>query len=46
MLTLRKLLRNINFSYRRSKELTKTLFLADKDFIKLKKEKIDLTTYF
>jgi hypothetical protein len=46
VLTLRKLLKNINFNYRRSEEPIKTLWQADKDFINLKQQKMDLTTYF
>ena len=33
VLTLQKLLKNINFNYRRSKEPTKTMWQAGKDFI-------------
>ena len=46
VMTLRKLLKNTNFSYRRSEEPIKTLWQADKDFINLKQQKMDLTTYF
>ena len=35
VLTLRKLLKNINFNYRRSKEPIKTLLQANEDFINL-----------
>ena len=45
MLTLRKLPKNINFKYRRSEEKIKTLWQADKDFINLKQQTIDLATY-
>ena len=34
VLTLRKLLKNIHFTYRRSKEPTKTPWQADKDIMK------------
>ena len=46
VLTLRKLLKNINFNYRRSEEPIKTLWQAHNDFINLKHQEMDLTTYF
>ena len=46
MLTQRKLLKNINFNYRRSEEPLKTLWQTNKDFINLKQQKMDPTTYF
>ena len=46
VLTLRKLLKNINFNYRRSEKPIKTLWQADKEFVNLKQPTIDLTTYF
>ena len=46
VLKLKKLLKNINFNYKRSKELIKTLWQADKYFIILKQHKMDLTSYF
>ena len=46
VLTLRKLLKNINFNYRRSKEPIKAMWQADEDFVDLKQQKMDLTTYF
>ena len=46
VLMLRKLLKNTNFNYRRSEEPIKTLWQATKDFIHLKQQKMDLTTYF
>ena len=36
LMAMRKLPRNINFNYRRSKEAIKSLWQADKDFINLK----------
>ena len=46
VLKLRKILKNINFNYKRSEEPIKTLWQADKDFINLRQHKMDLTTYF
>ena len=46
VLTLRKLLKNINFNYRRSEEPIKTLWQANKNLINLKQQKMDLTTNF
>ena len=46
MLTLRKLLKNINLNYRTSEEPIKTLWQVNKDFINLKQYKMDLITYF
>ena len=46
VLTLRMLLKNTNFNFRRSKEPIKTLWQADKDFINLKQQNMYLTTYF
>ena len=46
VLTLRKLLKNINFNYRRSNEPIKAPWQVDKDFINLKQQNIDFTTYF
>ena len=45
VLTLRKLLKNINFNYRRSEEPIKTLWQANKYCINPKQQKMDLTTY-
>ena len=42
---LGKLLKNINFNYRRREEPIKTLWQEDKDFIHLKQQKMNLTTY-
>ena len=46
MLTLGKLLKNINFNYRRSEEPIRTLLQANKDFINLKQQKMNPTAYF
>ena len=44
VLKLRKLTKNINFNYRRREDPIKTLWEADKDFINLKQQAMDLTT--
>ena len=43
---LQKMLKNINFNYKKSEEPIKTLFQAEKDFINMRQHKMDVTEYF
>ena len=46
VIKLRKLLKTINFNYKKSEEPIKTLWQANKDYINLQQNKIDVTKYF
>ena len=42
VIKLRKILKNVNFNYKRSEEPIKTLWQANKDLINLRQNKLDL----
>ena len=46
VIKLRKILKNVNFSYKKSKEPFKTLWQANKDFMNMKQHRSDVTEYY
>ena len=46
MIKLRKMLKNVNFNYKKSKEPIKTLWQANKYLINLRQHKLDLPKYY
>ena len=46
VITLRTLLKNVNFDYKKTEEPIKTLWQAEKDLINMRQYKMDLTDYY
>ena len=46
VIKLRKILKNVNFSYKKDKEPFKTLWQANKDFMNMKQHKSSVTEYY
>ena len=46
VIKLRKMLKNVNFNYKKSEEPIKTLWQANKDLINLRQHTLDLPEYY